>query len=432
MPDLLSQQWPYLPSSAEAFGFVNLVVPGYEADDILATLARQAEAEGRETVHRHRRPRRPAAGRPPRQHHGQHPGHHRGQDLRSGRGGGAVRRAAPAHPRPDRSEGRHVRQHPGGPRHRGEDRRPAAGSSSATWTECSTTSTRSSGAKRQELLREHRELALLSKRLACLDRDAPIDIHTAEVLPHQLQRGAAGRAVHPLRVQHSAGAGGGARGRSPSRAPAEDGRPAGVRRCPSPCGSRPTRRRRRRLGDVRPGRGPSASATDADGGGRAEAAVSGWLRHPQATRPTSPSFTVAEVRAGGATSASFLRDAGNRWHGVLPRLSSLAPLVRDWSWAGGPRHLHRRATCLAPGRASTGWRTGPGGRDRAARAGRSGGRRRAPGAVRRRWPSRWRPPGAGAARPGHVGSLPGHRAAADPGADRHGRGGHPSGLLPAG
>ena len=37
---------PTSPSCAEAFGFVNLAVPGYEADDILATLARQAEAEG--------------------------------------------------------------------------------------------------------------------------------------------------------------------------------------------------------------------------------------------------------------------------------------------------------------------------------------------------------------------------------------------------
>ncbi len=44
------------------------------------------------------------------------------------------------------------------------------------------------GAKRKELLREHRETALLSKRLALLDRDAPIDFHTAEVQPHQIQR----------------------------------------------------------------------------------------------------------------------------------------------------------------------------------------------------------------------------------------------------
>ena len=49
MPDLLSEQWPYFTELSEAFGFVNLAVPGWEADDILATLARQAESQGRET-----------------------------------------------------------------------------------------------------------------------------------------------------------------------------------------------------------------------------------------------------------------------------------------------------------------------------------------------------------------------------------------------
>ena len=72
MPDLLSEQWPYFAELCAAFGFVNLAVPGYEADDILATLARQAEAEGRDDGHRHRRPGRPAVGRRAREHHGQH------------------------------------------------------------------------------------------------------------------------------------------------------------------------------------------------------------------------------------------------------------------------------------------------------------------------------------------------------------------------
>ena len=45
-----------------------------------------------------------------------------------------------------------------------------------------------SGAKRKELLREHRELALLSKKLASLERDVPIDVDAAAVLPHQPQR----------------------------------------------------------------------------------------------------------------------------------------------------------------------------------------------------------------------------------------------------
>jgi len=50
MPDLLREQWPHLYELAEAFGFVNLSAPGYEADDILGTLARQGDAEGREVV----------------------------------------------------------------------------------------------------------------------------------------------------------------------------------------------------------------------------------------------------------------------------------------------------------------------------------------------------------------------------------------------
>jgi DNA polymerase-1 len=45
-PDLLKEQWPALAPLAEAFGFRNVDVEGYEADDVIATLARQAsEAE---------------------------------------------------------------------------------------------------------------------------------------------------------------------------------------------------------------------------------------------------------------------------------------------------------------------------------------------------------------------------------------------------
>ena len=41
-PDLLKEQWPALAPLAEAFGFRNVDVEGYEADDVIATLARQA------------------------------------------------------------------------------------------------------------------------------------------------------------------------------------------------------------------------------------------------------------------------------------------------------------------------------------------------------------------------------------------------------
>ncbi len=45
-PDLLSEQWPHLAPLAEAFGFENVKVPGWEADDVIATLAEKARDAG--------------------------------------------------------------------------------------------------------------------------------------------------------------------------------------------------------------------------------------------------------------------------------------------------------------------------------------------------------------------------------------------------
>jgi DNA polymerase-1 len=45
-PDLLAEQWPHLHPLVEAFGYRNVKVAGYEADDVIATLARQARAKG--------------------------------------------------------------------------------------------------------------------------------------------------------------------------------------------------------------------------------------------------------------------------------------------------------------------------------------------------------------------------------------------------
>ena len=45
-PDLLREQWPHLAPLAEAFGFSNVKVQGWEADDVIATLARTAKREG--------------------------------------------------------------------------------------------------------------------------------------------------------------------------------------------------------------------------------------------------------------------------------------------------------------------------------------------------------------------------------------------------
>src|SRR6058998_3108454 len=45
-PDLLQEQWPHLQPLVEAFGYKNIKVPGYEADDVIATLATRARDEG--------------------------------------------------------------------------------------------------------------------------------------------------------------------------------------------------------------------------------------------------------------------------------------------------------------------------------------------------------------------------------------------------
>jgi DNA polymerase I len=45
-PDLLREQWPHLAPLAEAFGFTNVDVEGFEADDVIATLTRRAREAG--------------------------------------------------------------------------------------------------------------------------------------------------------------------------------------------------------------------------------------------------------------------------------------------------------------------------------------------------------------------------------------------------
>jgi DNA polymerase I len=44
-PDLLGQQWPHFEPLVEAFGYRNVRVDGYEADDVIASIAARARAE---------------------------------------------------------------------------------------------------------------------------------------------------------------------------------------------------------------------------------------------------------------------------------------------------------------------------------------------------------------------------------------------------
>jgi DNA polymerase I len=45
-PDLLAEQWPHFHPLVESFGYRNIKVPGYEADDVIATLSREAREQG--------------------------------------------------------------------------------------------------------------------------------------------------------------------------------------------------------------------------------------------------------------------------------------------------------------------------------------------------------------------------------------------------
>jgi DNA polymerase I len=49
-PDLLAEQWPHLHPLVESFGYRNVKVPGYEADDVIATLSREAREQGIEVT----------------------------------------------------------------------------------------------------------------------------------------------------------------------------------------------------------------------------------------------------------------------------------------------------------------------------------------------------------------------------------------------
>ena len=49
-PDLLREQWPHMHPLVEAFGYRNVKVEGYEADDVIATLAHQAREKGIEVM----------------------------------------------------------------------------------------------------------------------------------------------------------------------------------------------------------------------------------------------------------------------------------------------------------------------------------------------------------------------------------------------
>src|SRR5262245_63909154 len=49
-PDMLKEQWPHLMPLAEAFGFTNVRIDGYEADDVIASMTKRAREQGIEVM----------------------------------------------------------------------------------------------------------------------------------------------------------------------------------------------------------------------------------------------------------------------------------------------------------------------------------------------------------------------------------------------
>jgi len=49
-PDLLAEQWPHMHPLVDAFGYENVRVEGYEADDVIATVAQRAREKGYEVM----------------------------------------------------------------------------------------------------------------------------------------------------------------------------------------------------------------------------------------------------------------------------------------------------------------------------------------------------------------------------------------------
>jgi DNA polymerase I len=49
-PDLLAEQWPHMQPLVDAFGYENVRVEGYEADDVIATVAHRAREQGYEVM----------------------------------------------------------------------------------------------------------------------------------------------------------------------------------------------------------------------------------------------------------------------------------------------------------------------------------------------------------------------------------------------
>ena len=177
-PDLLKEQWPALEPLVEAFGYRNLQVDGYEADDVIASIAEQAKTQD-----------------PPievmvvtgdrdayqlvdeqRADHDHLARDHRHPRLRPRGGDRPLRDPARAGPRLHRPQGRHQRQHPRGSRASATRPPPSCCSGSARSEHVLDSIDEISGAKRKQNLTEHADDARMSKQLATAKRDIQLGL----------------------------------------------------------------------------------------------------------------------------------------------------------------------------------------------------------------------------------------------------------------
>ena len=142
-PDLLKLQWPHLRPLVEAFGYRNISVEGFEADDVIAALVEQAKDRGIPVMV-------VTGDRDAYQLVGDGV-----RIMTTSRGitdtkvydtqgvDRPLRHPAREDPRLHRPQGRHQRQHPRRPRHRRQDRLRAAPALRRPRDACSAASTRS-------------------------------------------------------------------------------------------------------------------------------------------------------------------------------------------------------------------------------------------------------------------------------------------------
>ena len=303
-PDLLREQWPHLVPLVEAFGYTNVKVEGYEADDVIASLARAGRRQGIPVMV-------VTGDRDAYQLVGDGV-----RVMTTSRGitetkiydrearDRALRRAARAGHRPD-----------GAARATPPTTSPACpGSARRPPRSCCRSSARSrsvlanvdeiSGAKRKQNLVEHADDARMSKQLATLQYDIETGVDLAEAMARRARPRRPARVHARVRAAGGAGAarGGAARGRGacPGRSvetelevEAVEGTPADLRaRAPAGAGDRrralggrrrraDRRRRARRLRRAR-GRRSAGARWSPTTPSRSAAVATGCSRPPPA------------------------------------------------------------------------------------------------------------------------------------------------------